>query len=276
MLGASQEMYGDGGKMSKAVFFFVMAAPFTMQGAIFTTVSLAPNTNYSLTQADTQGNNTNGYVPLLNLLQTNTTTTLGGIPFDFGNANGALWNGYFAATGSNVATLSLNNLAVSNATSVYLLANMYGNQTSGFSPFATVTINGTGGATSTFQLQTGRDIRDWYSNTFVNTFTSSTTTNVYDSPLTNGQETQFVSTRLDMVTIALPASFQGQTLTNITIADAGSTGPQRLLLSGVTVAANDITTPEPSTFSFFAIGIGLVFASASYSRRKKLNLHSAR
>ena len=156
---------------------------------------------------------------------------------------------------------------VSNVTNVFTLMNAY-------SPIpntvvGTVEFLGTGGASDTFNLVAGTDIRDFYQNPlniYANTINGTTTQNAFSctdpSTCLGAGGTGNVQTggqgdyRIDEQDFTLNASFVGQSLTQI-IFTPNDNGDGTPILLGITAA--DITpssTPLPGTLPFFASGLG--------------------
>jgi hypothetical protein len=108
---------------------------------------------------------------------------------------------------------------------------------------------GTGGAYASFDLVQGTNIRDYVQNVFNNTV---------------GPDIQSVlygSVRLDRQVLLLPASFQGQTLTEIRFSGvAGNPTGQPF------VAAITVQVPEPSSLILAALGLGVLVVG--WTRRK--------
>jgi hypothetical protein len=157
-----------------------------------------------------------------------------------------------------------------NPVAVYLLLNIQGALAGKES--AVVTITGTGGATQTFDLFNGQDVRSLYLNDPVNTFNGlQPTKNVYSSVnpvaghLGNGVYV------LDEVRLTLSAAFAGQQLLSIEVDETlgvGGLGVNGLpLLSGITVDGTVGTgpsggpgpgTPEPGSIAMMLGGASLL------------------
>jgi hypothetical protein len=164
--------------------------------------------------------------------------TLGGVPFQVGNAD---LNAVYLTTVS-VST------SVAGATTAYSLVNSavgsYG------SLVGSLTFHGSAGASFTYNYIEGVNVRDHYYGSFVNTTSSPDVTQaVYGSPNPG-------HAHLDMQTIALPAAFATQTLTSVDIAMIDQ-GGGRGVIAGLSIAA----VPEPSAAGMLLLGLGLLGAA---------------
>ena len=171
-----------------------------------------------------------------------TTISVGGVPFDLEPlAETADSLGIVSSSiGPYELVFPVNQ---PDAIAVYTLIN------SGFGTFGAnnglVEAIGTGGAYASFDLIQGTNIRDHFQNIFNNIVDPSIESAIYGS------------VRLDRQVLMLPASFQGQTLTEIRI--TGTAGNP----SGIPfVAAVTVGVPEPSALSLAALGLLAVVACA--------------
>ena len=166
---------------------------------------------------------------------------LGGVPFEIPQDGLNGWNSFNSA-GPNPRSIDLA-VGVPNVTAVYTLINTYWGSL-GPTSYAKIEFFGSAGAYFERELIGGVDVRNYNHEppataTWAQTINESTTKEVlaYNS-FGLGQ-------RLDMQTFTLPTSFQGQALESIRLTDTGGdTNFQRLILSGVSVAAvTPATTP---------------------------------
>lgn len=175
----------------------------------------------------------------------------------FNISNGASGNAWFSsvATGNGAGTTSLTiQTNVTNAVSVKTLMNTLWGQ-NGVS-YNSITFNGTGGATYTENLTGNNALRDYNNYVWTNSIVQPTTVAWTD-----------VSQRLDEQVFTLPSSFQGQTLTSITLTDSGNYMFSRVFLAALTVDTNpttsaDAVTPEPAYLAMAGmglLGVGLLF-----------------
>lgn len=173
------------------------------------------------------------------------------VPFNIASTSKGFntWAGTSSATGTTTLTIQVD---VSGVTSAYFLLNsiwgVAGSLSDPTTSKASITFTGAGGATYTKPLYGNIDIRDYYLN-YTTTINGTTTKNIW----TDGSHV------LDRVEVDLPTAFAGQTLSTITLTDAGATGVQRLMLKGVTVSTGSVTTSCTYTLSTTA---GVVVAAA--------------
>jgi PEP-CTERM motif len=178
----------------------------------------------------------------------------------FNIANGPNGNAWFSsvAAGNGAGTVSLTiQTNVTNAVTVKTLMNTFWGQ-SGTS-YDSITFQGTGGATFSENLTGNNTLRDYNNYVWTNSIVQPTTTAWTD-----------VSQRFDEQTFVLPASFQGQTLTSITITDWGNDMFSRAFLAALTVDTlstpnADPTTPEPGTLAL--VGVSLLGVGAFFRRK---------
>ena len=155
-------------------------------------------------------------------------------------------------------------VGVFGVTDVYTLLN-------GFAPNAgqtgaTVTFTGSAGATQTFTLVNGTDVRDFYQGNFANTINGTTTqqilsvmdnggANTGGTPQTsNAKSGSFGTYVFDAQHFTLNSAFATQTLTGFTVTNGS--GSIANILSAVTVAAAPAAVPEAST----TVSLGLLLA----------------
>ncbi len=178
-----------------------------------------------------------------------TTISIGGVPFDlkpFANTVDSL--------GTAGSPLGPYNLVFPvnqpDAVAVYTLIN------SAFGTFGAnnglVEAIGTGGAYASFDLIQGTNIRDYFQNVFNNVVGPDIESVVYGS------------VRLDRQVLLLPATFQGQTLTEIRISGTAGDPSGEPFLTALTVAV-----PEPSSVVLAGLsflGLGCVTLRKKYRR----------
>jgi hypothetical protein len=178
-----------------------------------------------------------------------TTISVGGVPFDLEPlANTADSLGIaLSPLGPYELVFPVNQ---PNAVAVYTLIN------SGFGAFGAnnglVEAIGTGGAYASFDLVQGTNIRDYLQNVFNNTVGSDI------------QSAFYGSVRLDRQELLLPASFQGQTLTEIRFTGTGGNPSGEPFVAAITVQV-----PEPSSFVLAGLGVlSLGFATIRKKYRR--------
>ena len=123
------------------------------------------------------------------------------------------------------STLTIN-VAIPDATNVYTLINAYAPQ-NGFE-IATVEFVGSNGATETFDLVNGTNVRDFYQGGFANSINGTTTENAFTVTNTvggaatgNSSDGEFGTYNIDEQNFMLSGAFASQTLTKIIITDLG-------------------------------------------------------
>lgn len=159
------------------------------------------------------------------------------------NTNWA-WYANIAANGGSATTSVTIPVGVFGVTDVYSLISTFWGR-AGSTSYASVTFNGSAGATYTYNLFGNSDVRDYNQNIFTNAINGTTTIEVFNNG--SGQ-------RVDRQQFVLPAAFASQTLDTITITDTGAPQLQRVFLTGLTVES----VPAPAGASL--IGLGLLAA----------------
>jgi|HubBroStandDraft_4_1064222.scaffolds.fasta_scaffold12037_3 hypothetical protein len=167
-------------------------------------------------------------------------------------------------------------VGVANVTSFYTLMNAYwGSMNTGI--VATVEFVGSGGATETFNLYGGSNIRDFFLSNPVtnNTINGTTTQNAFacsdPSTCLGAGATGNVTTGragnygVDEQQFVLNSSFAGQTLVDLVITnECGCISP---ILLGATAVSSPVTTgvPEPATLALMGLGL----AGIACTRRRR-------
>lgn len=158
----------------------------------------------------------------------------GGIPFAIPTGPNNYWGAAAAADfGSGVVNLTIP-VGVEGVTSVFTLLNTMWSQP-GPNAYVYVTFTGSAGATARQSLVGGVNVRDYNNDGYQNTINNTSTVQVW----TNGE-----GQRLDRQEYILPAAFASQTLTSVTITDAGADEYSRAVLSGLTVSTCPAYVPE--------------------------------
>ena len=178
------------------------------------------------------------------------TLTVGGVPFNlvpFGAKSNSLGIVQDPGTAAPkvIADVALH---VVDPTTVYTLMNSaFG--VSG-TDIATVQFVGAGGASATFDLTEGVNIRDHFNGSFNN--------NVTDPAIVTQSFSGGV--RLDRQTFVLPSSFASDTLTHIIFTGHGSGSPQgEAFLAAATVVTSNVI-PEPSALALLITGLVMLGA----------------
>jgi hypothetical protein len=159
------------------------------------------------------------------------------VTFNIPTSNNAWFANVAAGGGSGQVSVTIP-VNVKNVKTVYTLMNTFWGITQ--SGLLSVTFTGTNGATWTYNLTGGTDLRDYNQN--------GSTTNTISCQLpglpkkttgaigTVGAWNNGQGQRLDMQIFALPKSFATQTLTSVTITDNGNAGLQRAFIAAMTVS----------------------------------------
>ncbi len=153
-----------------------------------------------------------------------------------GNKGGTANNAWFAtdAAGQGGGTVSITiPVNVAKVKTVYTLMNTeWGSTQSGL---ITITFTGSGGATWTYALVGGTNVRDYNNGNFTNTCICQLPGGAGQSATINAW-TNSGGQRLDEQIYELPAAFATQTLESITITDSGNENVQRAILAAVSVS----------------------------------------
>lgn len=186
-----------------------------------------------------------------------------GIPFSRPASGLNAWRAWYRVDGSVEGTRTLDiDVALFGAEEVYTLLNTFGGeQLPG--TYASIQFYGDGGAFYEKHLDGNDDVRDYLNGEFTQSINGTSTVNVF----TAGSG-RYDEVRLDMQKFVLPGEFHNQTLDTIRLVDTGDipgTVFQRLLLSGVTVAAAPV--PEPTSLALWS-GLGIMGLIAAYRRKR--------
>ncbi len=191
-----------------------------------------------------------------------------------GTAACNFYDGFGFSGAGNSITL---NVSIANPTDVYTLMNAY--DPAG-TTLATVQFIGTGGASETFALIGGSDIRDFYQGSFVNSLTNGVAGVTAENAFTCVRPTNClgaggtgnVNTGLDGTYVvdeqdfSLDSAFAGQTLTQIIITDTHN-GSDPILM-GVTVGSGTSTTSVPEPTTLLLVGMSIVGFGLARRHRK--------
>jgi hypothetical protein len=202
-----------------------------------------------------------------------TTLTVAGVPFGLALLDGTPGttgvvqsSAHGGPAGSFDFTFSVP--AGTQATALYSLANTawgyYGvNEGS-------IVVTGTDGETATLTLTEGDNIRDHNNDGYVNTLSDPTVVPTYfqnGAPTTDGYE----QTRLDMQTLDLPSTFDGDTIASIQFEGyaSGSYGGGSAFLAGLTLS--DAATAPDSPLSLpLTAGVFLAMLAAAGIRQNQV------
>jgi hypothetical protein len=161
-----------------------------------------------------------------------------GVAFSIPTANNAWFAHVAAGGGSGTVSITIP-VNILNVKTVYTLMNTFWGSTG--SGLLSITFTGTGGATWTYHMTGGSDLRDYNNGAYPNTIDCalpSKVTKLAGQAGTVSAWNNGMGQRLDMQIFALPTSFAGQTLTSITITDTGAPNVQRSFLAAVTVSTS--------------------------------------
>lgn len=176
--------------------------------------------------------------------------TIGGVNFNLASYPGG-GTGVIQSANGNPDTYTIS-VGQADVSTVYTVINsafgIYG------STIGALTFTGTGGATYTYNLTEGDNVRD-HATTSYNTLAP----NVYATEDFGGGD------RLDVQQIILPSAFDTQTLESITFTATDNGGGDPFLAAVDTVT----TTPLPSTWSMMFIGIAGLGIAVHRRKRSK-------
>jgi hypothetical protein len=154
-----------------------------------------------------------------------------------GNKKGTVNTAWFAAdaAGQGGGTVSITiPVNVAKVKTVYTLMNTeWGSTEPGL---ISIKFTGSGGATWTFDLTGGVNVRDYNNGNFTNTCICQLPGGVGQSATINAWTNSAGQQRLDEQIYELPAAFATQTLESITITDSGNENEQRAILAAITVS----------------------------------------
>lgn len=258
--------------LAVVVFAISLASPDAVRASLlFTKLDL--NGNFTLSgSGDTSG------FPFSN------NTYLGRVPFIQTGAFGQVWNANYAANGTSVVsgpqTLTLNT-SVADARGFYSIINTWWGKP-GPASYASVTFNFADNTSFSQNLIGNVDIRDFnYTGSWTTTINGTTARNVYlraagSLPNPYALDRQWFDFGVH----------SGKTLTSVVFTDTGSSGLQRMLVSGATVQSGQsgqITgpaigpgdqpigpIPEPGTWAAAALLVGAA-GYARWRRRGKMS-----
>jgi hypothetical protein len=184
----------------------------------------------------------NGYVYPANGGQ----QTIAGVGFDLIALPGG-GTGIVQGADGNADTYTLP-IGLAGVTTVYTVMNSAFGET----PYTigSLVFTGSGGATYTYSLTEGDNIRD-----HATTYFNDSAPNIY------GTKDYGSGDHLDVQKIVLPSSFAGQTLTSVTFNSADQ-GEGDSFLAAITVSSGAV--PEPATWAMLVLGVGLVGLAARH------------
>jgi hypothetical protein len=173
-----------------------------------------------------------------------TTLTVAGVPFGLAEVDGTSGttgvvqsSAHGGAPGPFDFTFSVP--AGTQATALYSLANTAWGS-AGYD-VGSIVVTGTGGETATLTLTEGDNIRDHNNDGYVNTLTDPTVVPTYfqnGAPTTDG----YIQTRLDMQTLDLPSTFDGDTIATIDFEGYAQGGNGSAFVAGLTLS--DAAVPD--------------------------------
>lgn len=153
-----------------------------------------------------------------------------------------------ASSGVKTLTVDLSGLGLYGADKFYTLINNswgYYNQT-----LTTVSFAGSEGASYSWTLKNGYDVRDWLNGYYANTLTAQHAQQVWTSGGTS---------RVDMQIFDLPDDFLDEYLTTVTIQDFGALNNHRAFVYGMT--AEVAAVPVPAALLLFGSGLACLVAA---------------
>jgi hypothetical protein len=185
-------------------------------------------------------------------------------PFDIPASSSNFYDGFgFNGAGDSITM----NVSIPDVTNVYTLMNAY-DPASGVT-LATIEFIGSAGATETFDLVGGSDIRDFYQGAYANSLTNSTSGVTAENAFTCTDPTTCLGAGgtgdvdtgdtgiyvIDEQDFTLDSAFATQTLIQIIVTDTYD-GSDPILL-GVTAgsASPSNTVPEPGTLALFGTAL---------------------
>jgi hypothetical protein len=150
-----------------------------------------------------------------------------------GTVNTAWFAADAAKQGSGKVSITIP-VNVANVKTVYTLMNTeWGSTQSGL---ITIKFKGSAGATWTFALTGGINVRDYNNGSLTNTCICQLPGGLSQSATINAWTDSTGQQRLDEQIYELPAAFATQTLVSITITDSGGENVQRAILAAITVS----------------------------------------
>jgi hypothetical protein len=161
-----------------------------------------------------------------------------GITYDIlGTKEGTVNTAWFASDaagqGSGVVSIIIP-VNIAKVKTVYTLMNTeWGSTQTGL---ITITFTGSAGATWTFALTGGVNVRDYNNGNYTDTCICQLPGSVAESGTINAWTNTSGQQRLDEQIYELPTAFATQTLESITITDSGNENVQRAILAAVTVS----------------------------------------
>ena len=163
-----------------------------------------------------------------------------GVPFLSDASGNNSWNGDLAP-GANPRVLDIP-VSVRSVRSVRILINTIWGQTTG--TYCTLAVTDSAGDVDSLQLVGGQHVRDYNQGSFAATINGTTTVEGWnDGTCGSGRK------RLDVLTLTLPAVFQGKRVTRIRVIDNGASNVQRACVSGLTLETADALTHLPVDLS---------------------------